>query len=324
MTPWLSVVVPVHEGARFLPATLEAAAAERPEGVEFLLYDSSDDAGGDAGASRAIAADFADRLAIRYVATPELKPWTAKTNRGVREASAGHVAMLHQDDLWRPGHLAAVRAALAAAPGAAMTIGPSRFIDAAGRDVGAWDLPFAPGLHGGGDVIATLIVQNSIAIPSPVISRAAWLAVGGMDEALWYTADWDLYLKLAAHGPVHVRPGATTAFRLHGSSLTMTGSRKADEFRAQHEVVLARHLSAVPGGVRARQERLARAAVAANCALAAGSRGGLGALGRGLAAVAALGPLGWARFLRQTRLVDRVMPRLRLALAGGMRGDGGP
>lgn len=316
MTPWLSVVVPVHEGARFLGATLEAAAAERPAGVEFLLYDSSDDG----GASRTIAEGFADRLALRHVATPELKPWTAKTNRGVREAAAAHVAMLHQDDLWMPGHLAAVRAALAAAPEAAMTVGPSRYIDAGGRDVGAWDLPFAPGLHDGAEFAATMIVQNTVAIPSPVIRRAAWLQVGGMDEALWYTADWDLYLKLAAVGPVHVREAATTAFRLHGSSLTMTGSRKADEFRDQHEVVLARHLPAVPAPVRARQERLARAAVAANCALAAGSRGGLRALARGLGAVALLGPLGWGRFLRQTRLVDRVMPRLRLSLTGVMGG----
>jgi GT2 family glycosyltransferase len=316
MTPWLSVVVPVHEGARFLPATLESAAAERPEGVEFLLYDSSDDL----GVSRAVAERFADRLALRYVATPELKPWTAKTNRGVREAAAGHVAMLHQDDLWLPGHLAAVREALASASEVAMTLGPSRYIDAAGNDVGPWGLPFAPGLHEGAEFAATMIVQNTVAIPSPVIRREAWLQVGGMDDALWYTADWDLYLKLAGAGPVHVRPGATTAFRLHGSSLTMTGSRKAEEFREQHEVVLARHLAAVPPRLRARQERLARAAVAANCALAAGSRGGMGALVRGLGAVLALGPLAWGQFLAQTRLIDRVRPRLRLAMAGALRG----
>jgi len=315
MTPWLSVVVPVHDGARFLGATLAAAAAEQPAGVEFLLYDSSDDG----GASQAIAEVYADRLMIRYVATPECKPWTAKTNRGVREAAASHVAMLHQDDLWLPGHLAAVRAGIAGAPGAALSIGPSRFIAADGRDVGGWALPFPPGLHEGAEVVAALIVQNTIAIPSPVISRAAWLAVGGMDEALWYTADWDLYLKLAQAGPVQVRPGATTAFRLHGSSLTMTGSRNAEEFRHQHEVVLARHLPAVPAAVRGRQERLARAAVAANCALAAGSRGRIGPLLRGLGAVLALGPLGWGRFLGQTRLLDRTLPRLRLALAGSLR-----
>lgn len=310
MTPWLSVIVPVHEGARFLGATLQAAAAERPVGVEFLLYDSGDDD----GAARRIAEGFADQLDIRWHEAADCKPWTAKTNRGVAAARAAHVVMLHQDDLWLPGHLAALKAAIAAAPEAALSIGPSRFVSAAGRMVGAWRLPFAPGLVAGLDFIATLIVQNSIAIPSPCIRRDAWIAAGGMDEALWYTADWDLYLKLAGQGPVLVRAGETTAFRLHGSSLTMAGSRDGAAFRQQLDVVLARHASGVPE----RQLRLARVSIAANCALASGARGGWGNLARGAGSVMALGPAALPRFLRHTRLIDRVWPRLRLSLSGGM------
>lgn len=314
MTPWLTVIVPVHNGAAFLEATLAAAAAERPDGVEFLVYDSGDDD----GACRRIAARHAERLALRYEAAPDCKAWTAKTNRGVQEARGKHVAMLHQDDLWLPGHLAAVRAAIDAAPDAAMSIGPSAFIDGRGHTVGAWRLPFQPGLHDGADIAATLIVQNTVAIPSPVIRRAAWLAVGGMDEPLWYTADWDLYLKLARHGPVHVRPASTTAFRIHGASLTMTGSRSEADFRAQMEMVLDRHLPALAQAVRPRQERLARAAIAINCALAAGARGGWRTLAAGLGRVLTLGPRNVGRFLAQTRLIDRAVPRLRLALAGSI------
>ena len=314
MNPWLSVIVPVHEGEPFLGATLAAAAAERPDGVEFLLYDSSDDA----GASRSVAESFAYRLDLHYTATPECKPWTAKTNRGVHEASAAHVAMLHQDDLWLPGHLAALRASINRAPQATLSISPSRFVDRHGRDVGAWKLPFQPGLYDGADLAAVLVVQNTIAIPSPLIRRDAWLAVGGMDEDLWYTADWDLYLKLAAHGSVCIRPETTTAFRLHGSSLTMTGSRRSEDFAAQQDLVLARHLPALPGPARRRQERLARASVAVNCALAARSARQPARLGAAVGALAALGPLGMVRFLRATRLIDRVMPRLRLSMAGGL------
>lgn len=310
VTPWLSAIVPVHDGARYLDATLAAAAAERPEGVEFLIYDSGDDE----GACRRIAERYAGQMDIRYVATPECKPWTAKTNCGVNEAAAPYVAMLHQDDLWLPGHLAALRAAMADAPDAVMSIAPSTFISAAGRSVGRWQLPFAPGAHSGEHIAATLIVQNTIAIPSPVVRRDAWIAVGGMDQPLWYTADWDLYLKLALHGPVHVRPAATTAFRLHGGSLTMTGSRSEKDFRAQMETVLDRHLPALPAATRARQEPMARAAIAVNCALAARRHGG----GEALRRLAGLGPAGIGRFLNATRLADRIVPRLRLALAGGM------
>jgi glycosyltransferase involved in cell wall biosynthesis len=312
MIPWLSVVVPIHDGARYLEATLASAAAERPDGVEFLLYDSGDDN----GACRSTAERFESQLAIRYVATPECKPWTAKSNRGVSEAAAPHIAMLHQDDLWLPGHIAALRAALAEAPGCAMSVGPSTFIGPAGQALGRWRLPFAAGLHDGAQFAASMVVQNTIAIPSPVIRRDAWLAVGGMDEPLWYTADWDLYLKLAGHGPVHVRAAATTAFRLHRSSLTITGSRRQDDFRTQQETVLDRHLPALPQAARRRQEGLARAAIATNCALAARAAGQPGGLVRALRTVARLGPLGITRFLHATRLIDRTLPRLRLNFAG--------
>jgi len=312
MTPWLSVLMPVHGGARYLGATLAAAAAERPAGVEFLLYDSGDDD----GACRAIANSFADRLDIRYAFTPEDKAWTAKTNRGAAEARADHLVMLHQDDLWLPGHLDALRAAIARAPDAALSIAPSTFIDAGGRGLGRWRLPFRAGRHDGAALAATLIVQNSIAIPSPLIRRDAWAAVGGMDVSLWYTADWDLYLKLARHGAVDVRPETTTAFRLHDSSLTITGSRNAADFARQHEIVLGRHLPALAGA----DPQLAQAAVAVNCALAGGLAGSgaarLRGLGGALAALVRVGPLRLARFLDATRLVDRVLPRLRLGLSG--------
>jgi hypothetical protein len=178
-------------------------------------------------------------------------------------------------------------------------------------------MPFTPGRYQGRDVATTLIVQNTIAVPAPVFRRDVFLAVGGMDDALWYTADWDLYLKLALAGDVLVRDGATTGFRLHGGSLTMTGSRDIADFRAQHRVVLDRHLPTLRPLADGREAR-AMASLTVNCALAQASRGRPGELTGAAARVAALGPLGWARFLRETSLYDRVGARVRLRLAGEM------
>jgi glycosyltransferase involved in cell wall biosynthesis len=201
MTFWLSVIMPIHGGAALLGATLASVAAEAPEGVELRLYNSADDD----GAARSVAHGFADRLDIVWQDRPDLKPWTAKTNLGVAQARAPHVVMLHQDDIWLPGHLAAVRKTIAEDGDAVMSVASSQFIGPAGQDIGRWRIPFAPGRHQGRAFAQTLIVQNTIAIPSPVIAREAWLAVGGLDDALWFSADWELYLKLAARGDVVVR-----------------------------------------------------------------------------------------------------------------------
>ena len=118
------------------------------------------------------------------------------------EARAAHVSCCTRTICGCPGHLAALRDAITDAPDAVMAIAPSRFIGEAGQALGRWGLPFAPGHHAGRDFAQTLLVQNSIAIPSPVFARQAWQACGGLDDALWYTADWDLYLKLGQLGDV--------------------------------------------------------------------------------------------------------------------------
>lgn len=314
MKPWLTAIVPIHEGARYLRSTLSAAAAERPEGVEFLLYDSSEES----ATCHRIAEEFSDVLNLRYVATPDCKPWTAKTNRGVREARGDYLAMLHQDDVWMPGHLRALQDAIKCAPHAVMSIAPSTFIDEDGMTVGRWRLPFASGLHFGTKIAETLIVQNSIAIPSPLVRQDAWQAVGGMDEDLWYTADWDLYLKLAGCGDIYVRPDMTTAFRIHRNSLTMTGSRRREDFSRQQELVVDRHLPCLPCKARINHEKLARASIAVNCFLADQAAGKSKDGFRAIALLFRLGPIGISRFLRSARLFDRVIPRLRLALKGAL------
>lgn len=310
MRPWLSVVMPVHNGQRFLGATLASALAEKPDGVEFILLDSSDDL----ESSRKIATAFT-ALNLRWIASQSVKPWQTKTNRAVEMSTAPHVVMLHQDDLWQPGHLQALRASMSEAPDAALSVGPSDFIDAKGKTVGRLRLPFRPGQIGEREFCSTLLVQNSIAIPSPLIRRDMWLSVGGLDEELWYTADWDLYLKLGFAGPVHVRPAATTAFRIHRASLTVTGARDAAAFEQQLLRVLTRHLPSCPEGA-ARTERLAFASAMINTFLAASFHGTAHRPAGLLATLVRLGPLGLLELLRKSRLVDRVLPRLRLKLFG--------
>lgn len=313
MTPWLSVVMPIHDGERFLGATLESVAAESPDGVEFLVYDS----GSNFAASQDLIADHCVKLQISCTPTPAIKPWQAKVNLGVREARASHIAILHQDDLWLPGHLDALRASIEAFPRAAMSIGPSVFIDEGGKAIGRWRLPFAPGLHSGQHVLSRLIVQNSIAVPSAAFRRDDWLATGGMHADLWYTADWDIYLKLARRGDVHVRDRATTAFRLHRESLTMTGSAQSDEFRAQLEYVLEEHRHALPKAEAPRLMRIAEAAIAMNCALADSAHGKPTAMLAGIRAMTGLELRDIPLLLRYSRPLDRIMPRLHLLLRRG-------
>lgn len=310
--PFLSVVMPVHEGAEWIGATLESLAAAPTRGLDIVVIDSSP-----TPATRQIIDTFGSRLPLRLFHRPDLTPWQAKTNLGVELASADHVCILHQDDLWLPNRLEVIQGWVANAPDAVLHFAPTLVVDRHGRRMGRWGCPLPAERPLGAEfVLERLLVQNFVAVPAIVFRRSAWLACGGMDAKLWYTPDWDMWAKLAGVGTVLYHDEVTTAFRIHGSSLTMTGSRDAAEFRSQMQIVVDRHLRRLPAAVRGRVERAARASISVNVSLAAASAGSVDAYWDALRTILSLGPIGIRRYLRDSRLRERVMPRLRAKLAG--------
>jgi hypothetical protein len=206
--------------------------------VEILLLDSSPNP-----ATCDLARGYSSRMNIRILECRNLPTWMAKTNAGVEMASSEHVCLLHQDDLWLPNRMATIRVWIHKQPEAVLHLAPSAFVDRTGRLVGVWHCPLPANNALEGSVVKDhLLVQNFIAIPAPVFRKDAWLACRGLDEELWYTADWDIWLKLAARGPVLYHNVVTTGFRIHADSLTVTGSRDATDFRQQMQVVLDRHM----------------------------------------------------------------------------------
>jgi hypothetical protein len=307
--------MPTHCGEKWLGDTLDSLVAQSVRGFECIVIDSSPDSG-----TRDLLATYADRLDLEIHIRPDLDNWRSKTNYGFRVARAPVVSMLHQDDYWLPGRTALLHDWLAAQPQAVMHLHPSFIIDGKGRRLGTWRCPLP---HDGapvpaGMLLERLLVQNFISVPTPAIRRDAYLSVGGLDEALWYTGDWDLYLKLARSGDVVYHAEPLSCFRIHGQSLTVTGSRGALDFEGQMRQVLNAHVAALPEGRREAVLPTAHASITVNAALAAANNGQVSAVFRALAAILQLGPLRAMRYLRDSRLVDRVVPRLRARLVGGL------
>ena len=110
----------------------------------------------------------------------------------------------------------------------------------------------------------------------------------------------------------------TAGFRIHGDSLTMTGSRDPADFESQMRIVLDRHIGRLTPARSAAIVRAARASIKVNVALAAASDGGWRALGTAASQLFLLGPLGLHRYLRDSRLFERVVPRLRAKFSGAL------
>lgn len=304
---WLSVVMPTYNGARFVSQALESIALQGDEGVECIVVDdgSSDD-------TRAIVGTFSNRLNLRLVGETHRGNWMACSNDGLRLAQGQYACFLHQDDFWLPGRVGLMRALIDQNPGEALYIHAIQYVDDTGQRLGrlTCPLPSEPACVDSWRLIERLLVQNFIAINAPIFETVRALDLGGLDETLWYTADWDLWLKIASQGRTVYSPSASAAFRIHGDSQTVRGSASADGLYKQLSAVLSRH---TPGDLSLPPDVLHRAHASAslNVALAQAYRGSW----RGAIIVAMRlvlrGPLYCYRFVRDTRIHQRLTARVK-------------
>jgi glycosyltransferase involved in cell wall biosynthesis len=310
---WLSVIVPSHNGQRWLSTALQSIADQKECGIEVIVIDSSTE-----DASLAIAESFSTQFVIRALRRPDLLPWMAKTNFGVEQAKGKWICMLHQDDLWLPNRSAELQNWLLNQPDAVMHLHPCYIVDEVGRRLGLWRCPLpADGSPVPAQLLyERLLVQNFIGIPAPAIRRDAYLMVGGLDKALWYTADWDLYLKIGSIGNICYHSTPLACFRVHRNSLTVLGSRDIQDFRKQHTAIVDRHIDKLIPASRTATLRISAASIEVNVALAAAVAGKFGAISKAIRSVLFLGPAGIARHLSYSRIFVRALPRLRAAVAG--------
>ncbi len=316
--PWLTVLLPTFNGEAYLPAALAAAAEQAEDGLEIIAVDD-----GSQDATLALLDSYRGRVSLRVLRRCHTGNWVANANLALSLARTEYCTLLPQDDFWLPGRLRVLRRWLDAAPDAVLLVHPVAFVDAQGRHLGWWRCPLPAGRPlPGPSVLGKLHVQNFLAAVAPDFRRDVALRIGGLDERLWYAADWDLWLKLATLGPTLCGRRPLAAFRLHPRQQTAWRSSDVEDVRNQLRAVLDRHLAAfsatVPEKVAGVQEA-AEVSLAVNAWLFACWHG---RPRRAWDIVACLLGLGWAgvhRYLRDSRIVERTLPRLRARLASCFR-----
>lgn len=308
MNPFLSVILAVHNGENFVAATLESVRMQHNDEIEVVFVD-------DASTDRTleIARNFAETLPMRIITPGRNLGLPAATNTGLREARGEWVCLLDHDDLWLPGRIARLRREMDSAKGA-LVLHNAMFIGPDGQRLGPWTCPLSEGDVPPDQFVERLLVQNFIAKPSAAFRRKAAIESGGMDETCQVCDDWDLWLRLGALGPVRFIAETLSAYRVHPTSRTSLRKLAPNEWEQQSTMVLDRHLSkwTGTGKRRASVERAARASVTVNSSLIAASRGEPAKPLAVFLELLSLGPAAGHRYLRDSRIVQRVSPRLKL------------
>jgi len=312
-SPWLSVVMPTYNGEAYVAAALESILVQGDPDIEVVAVDD-----GSTDGTRRILERYRARLPLKVIDQCHGGNWVASTNRGLAMSHGEFACFLHQDDIWLPGRLRRLRGLVRKAPDATLYLHPSYFINTAGRRLGLCrcPLPAARTILAPPLVVPRLLVQNFIAIPAPIFRREAARRVGPLEERLWYTADWDFWLRLARAGPTAYLPLPLSAFRVHASSQTITGSREPGAIRDQLRKALAPNLEVYCAACRADRttQRVALFSADLNASLAGHCHGDRLSLWPFFSRFVGLGPRGWHRFLRDSCIVSRALPRVRAGL----------
>lgn len=208
MRPVISVLLPVHDGARTVRRAVRSTLRALPPNAELLVFDdgSTDD-------TRSLLETVGDsRITVLSAAEPI--GVARGLNRLLEAASAPYVARIDADDVTLPGRFA--RQLRAARAGADLVFaGHVRF----GSSVGAFRQK--RGWHLSPETVRVwLALENPLTHPSMFGRRSAIRAVAGYRPGP--AEDYDLWMRLAAGGARIERsalPGI--AYRMHAGQLTM-------------------------------------------------------------------------------------------------------
>lgn len=303
--------MPIFNGAETLGRALASMVDQAEDLHEVIAVDQASH-----DRSVEILKGHSDKLPIRVIAAPESSSWMTNTNIGLRAATGDLTTMLHQDDIWFPGRARMLLTLARSHPDKDLFVHAGALIDLLDRPLGRMAPPLGSQMRSVSrdEALALLCVQNTIALPAAAFRTETALRFGGLSEALWYTADWDLWLRLASESGLVWTPEIFAGFRIHADSQTARNSRNLEDFETQMRQAVDPYLNMLAPEPAQRVRRLSSASTLLNVMLAGAYHRQRVAPWRFLSAFLVLGPLGWVRFFSQTQIIARLLPRMRLLL----------
>jgi glycosyltransferase involved in cell wall biosynthesis len=220
--PLVSIVTPSLNQGRYVREAIESVRAQTYSPVEHVVMD-----GGSTDGTVEILGDYEH---LRWVSEPDTGQSNA-VNKGVAAATGDILGWLNADDAYLPHAVArGVEALQESGVGLVYAdvmrvnddgVNPRRI-----RSRPEWDL------------WTELNDGNGVYSPSVFFTREAFEAVGGIDESLHLTMDYDLWLKIGGRfGARHVDAVWSTQ-RIHDGAKTI---RQFEDFWPERLAVSRRH-----------------------------------------------------------------------------------
>lgn len=211
IAPEISVVIPVHNGEKYLAESIQSVLDQEHAALEILVIDN-----GSTDGTANVARMFPS---IRYFHLEE-KGLAKALNYGVEQCRGGFLAFLDADDLWKPNRLAAQLEAFDRNPAVEMVFGHvEQFISPELED----------------SVKASLSIRDG-QLPgrwrgSMLIRKESFWRVGLFDKTMDFAEFIDWYMRAEEQNLQELMlPDVLTLRRIHGANLGYTERDKRIEY----------------------------------------------------------------------------------------------
>gem|GEM_PF-1298435 len=207
MTLSVSVIIPVHNGAVFLPDAIQSVRAQNYSPIEIIVVDD-----GSTDATADVASSLGDD--VHLIRQPK-RGVSAARNVGFAAASGDLIAFLDADDLLTPGTIAAEVGCFESNPDIDMVGGYMQLIPLLGADGAAVHAP----------TMIRNIPQLTVQMGCALFRSALVERVGGFDETLSYAEDVDWHLRAEESGIRRaILHRVTLLYRRHPANATQRTS----------------------------------------------------------------------------------------------------
>lgn len=210
--PFVSVIMNVRNGSRFLREALDSVLAQTFADWELIVWDdrSTDD-------SAAIVGQYRDSR-IRYFLSPEETPLGQARERAIRQATGDWLAFLDQDDVWLPSKLE--RQMALRQEGVGIIYGRALLFDTRRRNLRDYDYAHEFGPLPEGDIFNLLFRDACfIAMSSAVLRRSAVAEAGPIPDSIEVVPDYYLHIAIARRWQARAVQEVVCRYRLHSGSM---------------------------------------------------------------------------------------------------------
>jgi glycosyltransferase involved in cell wall biosynthesis len=240
-TPRVSICIPTWNGSKYIGDGISSVLAQTLTDFELIVVDDNS-----TDSTDSVVESFRDPR-LSFHRNSERLGLVGNWNRCLELASCEYVTIFHQDDVMAPENLAEKVRVLEREPQVGFVYSRVDQIDKDGNSI-AYQISNSPEqdcVESGMKLFETLILNdNHVRCPSVVARRTCYETVGDFDSRLPFTADWEMWMRIALFYDVAYLSRPLAKYRCHAGNETgnfLNTTRELEQYFMAKKLVLEKH-----------------------------------------------------------------------------------